>query len=77
MLSILRASAGRSAGVLLVLHDLQAALTYTDRLVLVSGGRLVAQGAPAEVLGSQACREAFECPIQVRELDGKFLVVAG
>ena len=77
VLSVLRTIATRGAGVLVVLHDLQAALGYTDRLALVHDGRLAGLGAPAKVLADPACARAFDCPIGVRELDGRSLVVAG
>jgi iron complex transport system ATP-binding protein len=43
-----RAEAG--IGVVVVLHDLTLAARFCRRLLLVDGGRLVAEGAPAEVL---------------------------
>jgi hypothetical protein len=35
---------------------------------LIAGGRLAARGAPAEVLGAAATREAFGLPIHVGAL---------
>jgi iron complex transport system ATP-binding protein len=43
--------------------DLQAA--FCDRLVLMDGGRVVAQGAPPEVLTSQHLEAAFRTPLRV------------
>ena len=43
-----QAMAGRS--VIAVLHDLTLASLYADRIVLMSDGRVVADGAPADVL---------------------------
>jgi iron complex transport system ATP-binding protein len=77
VLSILRAIAARGAGVLIVLHDLQAALDFTDRLALIAHGRLHGFGPPAHVLASPACAEAFDCPIQVLDLKGRPVVAAG
>jgi iron complex transport system ATP-binding protein len=77
VLALLRAIARRGVGVLVVLHDLQAALAFTDRVLLLAGGRAVAHGPAAEVLASPACADAFGCPVQVRELDGRPIVLAG
>jgi len=37
-------------GVLIVLHDLNLAATFADRLVLLVDGRVVAMGDPRDVL---------------------------
>lgn len=44
----------QGVGVVAVLHDLNLALRYSDRCVVLQGGRLVANGATAEVL-TPAC----------------------
>jgi iron complex transport system ATP-binding protein len=40
----------RGMGVVTVTHDLNLALTYSDRVLLLDEGRVVADGAPREVL---------------------------
>ncbi len=55
---------------IVVSHDLDLALRHASRIWLVAGGRLAAAGAPAEVLGSAACRDAFGLAIHVGELPG-------
>jgi iron complex transport system ATP-binding protein len=42
-----------------VLHDLGLAALFFPRLVLVDGGRIVADGAPAEVLTPERIRDVF------------------
>ncbi len=44
---------GKSKTVLLVTHDLDEAMYLADRIVLIEGGRLVADLPPAEFLASQ------------------------
>ena len=48
--SLLRALAAAGIAVLVVLHELTLAAAYCDRLALMDAGRIVAVGAPREVL---------------------------
>ena len=49
----------RGTTVVMVLHDLNLAARYADHLVVMAGGRLVREGAPADVLDAECVREAF------------------
>lgn len=44
--------AGRGCGVLLVLHDLALAIRFCDSVIVMDHGRIIAEGAPSEVLVS-------------------------
>ena len=45
--------------IVVVLHELNLAARYADELVVMSQGRIVAHGAPAEVLTADVVSEAF------------------
>ena len=49
----------RGTTVVMVLHDLNLAARYADHLVVMSAGRVIAEGAPAEVLTAETVRTAF------------------
>ena len=53
-------------GVILVLHDLNYASEYCDRLVLLHGGRLYRLGPPEEVLTYQIIEEVYRTTVVVR-----------
>lgn len=55
--------AGRSA--LVVSHDLALAARSCDRLALLAGGAVLAQGAPGDVLTPSALRRAFDVDVDV------------
>ncbi|OYD07567.1 heme ABC transporter ATP-binding protein [Paludifilum halophilum] len=45
--------------VLVVLHDLNLAAQYCDRLLMIQNGALVREGTPADVIQSSAIREVY------------------
>jgi len=61
----LHASLGRT--VVMVLHDLNLAARYADHIVAMRAGRIVAQGAPAEVLTERMLLEVFGLDARVVE----------
>lgn len=53
----LHASAGRT--IVMVLHDLNLAARYADHVVAMRGGRIVAAGAPGDVLTEEMLLDVF------------------
>lgn len=51
--------------VVAVLHDLNLAAQYSDRLVLVSGGAIVMQGTPEEVLTVENIERVYQTPVHI------------
>jgi iron complex transport system ATP-binding protein len=54
-----------SLTVLSAMHDLTLAAQYADRLLLLDGGRLVAGGAPADVLRPELIAEHYGAEVRV------------
>lgn len=54
-----KALAGRGVAVLAVLHDLNLATAYADTLVVMDAGRIVARGAPGDVLDDLLLKSVF------------------
>ena len=60
LIDLLRAEvAGTRKAALVAVHDLDSAERLADRLIVMSGGRIVAGGEPHEVLGSPVIAEIF------------------
>jgi len=59
VMDLLKAEARAGSLVLTVLHDLGMAAHYCDRLLLMDKGRLVADGAPMEVLTEQSLAQVY------------------
>lgn len=49
----------RGVGVLMVLHDLNLALRYTDRVWVLEQGKLTIEGAPAHVIGEKLLKDVW------------------
>jgi len=49
-----------------VLHDLNLAARYADRLLLLHEGRVCAQGSPWEVLQVERLEQVFKVPVRVQ-----------
>jgi iron complex transport system ATP-binding protein len=65
VLRIARDLAREGTAVLAVLHDLNLAATYADRIALLDEGRLVADGTPWDVLTEDRLSAVFRHPIGV------------
>jgi iron complex transport system ATP-binding protein len=63
---------GRELACVAVLHDLNAAARYADRVVLLKAGRIVAEGTVPEVMTYRRLTDVFETELYVgvNELDG-------
>ncbi|MBC9249468.1 heme ABC transporter ATP-binding protein [Pseudomonas alcaligenes] len=77
-LQAVREFAGRGAAVLVILHDLNLAARYCDRLLLLQGGLPHSLGTPAEVLEAAALEQVFglQVLIQAHPERGHPLIVA-
>lgn len=51
--------------VVMSLHDLNLAANYCDHLCLLDQGKMVAQGAPQQVLTAERLQQVFKLPCQV------------
>ena len=54
-----QALAAHGQAALVAIHDLDAAARYADRLLVMSGGRIVADGAPAEIIDGPVVPAVF------------------
>jgi iron complex transport system ATP-binding protein len=62
---LLRHQADAGRGVLAVLHDLNLAAAYADRVVLMAAARVVASGPPDDVLRPDLLEQVFGIPMLV------------
>ena len=72
---MVREAAEAGAAVVVVLHDLSLAAAYADRVCVLAGGRLRADGPPAEVLTGELLTEVYAHPVDVLHHDDRLVVV--
>ena len=65
VLRLARQRAHAGDAVIVVLHDLNLAAAYADRIALLSSGRIVAQGSPREVLTVERISDVYAQPVEV------------
>ena len=68
VLDTARALANEGTAILVVLHDLNLAAAYCDRLVMMVRGRVLASGSPRDVIVSSVLSEAYGCAIHANQL---------
>ena len=56
--------------VVIVLHDINFASVYSDRIVALKDGRLIKDGPTNEIITSESLREVYDMHIPVQEQDG-------
>ncbi|MFC3440689.1 ABC transporter ATP-binding protein [Sphingobium rhizovicinum] len=78
VMDLLREEARAKALVVTVLHDLSMAARYCDRLLLMEGGALVADGAPMEVLTPEALAQVYGVTARIEQAgDGPMILPTG
>ena len=70
-LALVRELTRSGCGALAILHDLNAAARFADRVVVLSRGRVAAHGTPARVLDSGCLRDHFGVDAEVRHRGGR------
>jgi iron complex transport system ATP-binding protein len=66
-LEVARSFAREGVGVLVILHDLNLAAQYADRLLMLKDGKLIASGNPQTVLTREIIEETFAIPVIVTQ----------
>jgi iron complex transport system ATP-binding protein len=74
-LKIARAHAAAGGGVLTVLHDINLAVMAADEIVAMKEGRVIARGAPTEIVTDHLIRELYNVEARIRRVpEGPFLL---
>jgi iron complex transport system ATP-binding protein len=75
VMKTLRLATGKGALVIVVTHDLGLAARFADTVLVLSGGRLVSQGAPMEALSEQIMADVFRISAYRTEFQREAVIV--
>ncbi len=65
VLETARDCADAGVGVFTILHDLNLAAQYADRIIVLHQGHMIADGSPADVLTPEIILKAYDMPVMV------------
>ncbi|WP_435105179.1 ABC transporter ATP-binding protein [Arhodomonas sp. AD133] len=77
VLQLVRKLAGTGRTVVMVVHDVNAAMRFADRLLAMNDGRLVADGSPRQVMNPALIRQLYgvEAEVLISPRSGRPVVV--
>lgn len=61
--------------IVMVLHDINQSLHYSDEIVAMSDGQVCAHGLPEEIVTPQLIRRVYDVDLAIRPVDGKPFVI--
>jgi iron complex transport system ATP-binding protein len=64
----------RPPATVFITHHVEELPPATSQVLLLSGGRVAAKGAPGEVLRADVLSRAYDCEVQVRQGNGRYYV---
>lgn len=73
VLNILKSETRKGRAALVALHDLSLADRYCDRVVVLLGGRIIAQGTPGTIFEEGVLTRAFGAPCRVTRSGGQLI----
>lgn len=57
--------------IVMVLHDINQSLYYSDEIVAMKDGKIIAHGQPEEVITTELVKEVYDVDLKVQRIDGK------
>ncbi|MBC9130960.1 ATP-binding cassette domain-containing protein [Frischella sp. Ac13] len=61
--------------IILVIHDINFASTYSDYILAMKKGALCYQGGPKEIMRADVLQDIFDTPVRIREIDGQLIAM--
>lgn len=62
--------------IVMVLHDINQSLYYSDEIVAMKDGKIIAQGLPEEIITSELVKEVYDVELSIQKIDSKPFVIS-
>lgn len=62
--------------IVMVLHDINQAFYYSDEILAMKSGHIIAQGTPGDIIKEELLEQVYDISLPVHQLDGKKFVFA-
>jgi iron complex transport system ATP-binding protein len=76
LMNLLRQLNGKNGiTVMIISHDIQLACRYSERMVLVRDGSVMADGTPENIIRHELIEDTYRCKVKIhRDEDGRFMI---
>lgn len=61
--------------IIMVLHDINQSLYYSDEIIAMKDGKIIAQGKPEEVITTGLVKTVYDVDLNIQQIDGKPFVI--
>ena len=61
--------------IIMVLHDVNQSLYYSDEIVALKAGKCIAQGSPQQILSGELIQKVYDVTLKVSDIDGKRFIL--
>lgn len=61
--------------IIMVLHDINQSLYYSDEIIAMKDGKICAQGEPQKIISEELIRNVYDVNLQISDLNGKPFIV--
>ncbi len=75
VLEIIRRITEKGKTALVAMHDINLALNFSDRVLMVRDGKIVHTGKPEDVINTETIKDVFGVRVEILKENGRILVV--
>lgn len=61
--------------IVMVLHDINQSLYYSDEIIAMKDGKIIAQGEPEKIITSELVQSVYDVNLNIQKVDGKPFVI--